>query len=82
LLYPRGCIAGPSAGGDGVYTVTITWRGSIAIPDVNDDGDSANDVACGNDLTVGGVRAYGNNDEFRRTLTLPVYITARRRTAA
>lgn len=82
LLYPRGCIAGPAAGGDGVYTVTISWRGSIAIPDVNSDADTTNDVACGNDLTVDGVRVYGDDDQFRRTLTMSVYITARRRTAA
>ena len=75
LLYPRGCITGPSSGGDGVYTVTIVWRGNIEIPDVTN-------VPCGDGLTVGGVPLYGTDDRFRRTLTLQVYITARRRTAA
>jgi type IV pilus assembly protein PilV len=81
LIYPVGCIVGPTSG-DGIYTITIAWRGSIRMTDINDDSDATNNVACGNDLTVGGVRVYGDSDEFRRTLSLQVYITARRRTAA
>lgn len=78
LALPTACITGPAAGGDGVYTVTIAWRGRVAMPDNPD-------VACGRDPQPDGSdlysRAAGDN-VHRRTLTLPVYITARRRGGA
>lgn len=76
LAQPTACITG--AGGDGVYTVTIAWRGRSAMPDNPD-------VACGRDPQADGndlySRAAGDN-VHRRTLALPVYITARRRSGA
>lgn len=75
LLLPTGCITGPAGGGDGLYTVTIAWRGTVQLPDVG-----AAAVPCGSAATdAGGTRIYGDNDVYRRTISLQVYITARRR---
>lgn len=64
------CVSGPSTGTDGFYTVTIAFRGSMAIPE-----DTT--VACGHDATDAntGERLYGASNEFRRTLTVTAYIT-------
>jgi type IV pilus assembly protein PilV len=72
LLFPTGCVTGPAGGGDGQYTVTIAWRGSIELPD-----NAA--VTCGSAASDGGVRIYGNSDEYRRTVQIEIFITARRR---
>ena len=37
LLLPSMCIAGPAAGGAGVYQITIAWRGSAAMTSGNND---------------------------------------------
>lgn len=76
LMYPTACIDGPAGGGSGVYLVTIVWRGNVPMPD------SAT-VPCGDDATGTGLvaplneRLYGPVDEFRRSVTITSYITAR-----
>ena len=65
------CIEGPATPGeDGFYTVTVAFRGSVAMAD--DAG-----VTCGRDARdrVTGAKVYGENNEFRRTLTVTAYIT-------
>jgi type IV pilus assembly protein PilV len=64
---PTACVSGPVLGTNGFYEVTIAFRGSLAMPE--DTG-----VACGHDAAVGGVKIYGPNNEFRRTLTVTAYI--------
>ena len=76
LVSPTGCIEQTTddGGGDGVYTITITWRGSVAIPDSN-----AGSAACGRaGQPSNSTQLYGASDEFRRSVNFPVYITARR----
>jgi type IV pilus assembly protein PilV len=63
MAAPTGCVSGPGAGGAGVYTVTLVWRGLTDLTDV-----SLN--PCG-----AGSAKYGDNDEFRRILTLSTYIS-------
>jgi type IV pilus assembly protein PilV len=81
LVSPLGCIrrATDDGGGDGIYMITIAWRGSMEIPD----NDTLTDEDCGRvgqPGNTGGLDLYGANNTFRRTLSLPVYITARRTT--
>jgi type IV pilus assembly protein PilV len=67
---PTTCIQGPAVpGDDGFYTVTVAFRGSLAIAE-----DPA--VSCGHDArdTVSGDKLYGENNEFRRTLTVSAFI--------
>lgn len=71
LDQPTTCIGGPATpGDDGFYTVTVAFRGSVAMPE-----DTA--VTCGHDAVdpVTGAKVYGENNEFRRTLTVNAYIT-------
>lgn len=63
LSEPTGCITGPVAGGAGVYTVSIVWRGLTELANV-----SANTCGVGNGK-------YGANEEFRRLLTFDTYIS-------
>lgn len=67
---PTTCVTGPAtAGGDGFYTVTIAFRGSISIPE-----DTT--ILCGHDaVDASGAKIYGTSNEFRRTLTITAYIT-------
>lgn len=77
LRQPSACIDGPAAGGDGLYTVTIAWRGAAEMPD-------GAGTPCGRDPQGSGASLYsksGSDNRYRRTLSLPAYITARRRTA-
>ena len=62
LVEPRGCIAGP-AGGAGVYTISIAWRGNTPL---------SNPVSssCGEGLDL-----YGDNEEYRRILTINIYVS-------
>ena len=62
LVMPTLCIGGPAAGGAGIYTVTVAWRGTASM-------NNANASACG---SAGG--DYGNGNEFRRILQVPTYI--------
>jgi type IV pilus assembly protein PilV len=62
MASPTGCISGPVAGGAGVYTISIVWRGITELSNV-----SAN--MCG--VASG---KYGANEEFRRLLTFDTYI--------
>lgn len=71
LLNPTACIDGSLVGGSGTYTVSITWRGGVELPDDASSGCGAG--AVGSD----GKRLYGENDEFRRTISLPAYIAVR-----
>jgi len=62
LVLPAMCITGPAAGGAGVYTVTVVWRGTASITS-----NIANPCgsASGN---------YGAQNEFRRVVQIPTYI--------
>lgn len=65
------CVTGPaSAGQAGFYTVTVAFRGSMAIPE-----DTT--ISCGHNATdySSGAPIYGANNEYRRTLTVSAYIT-------
>lgn len=59
---PRGCITGP-AGGSGEYVISIAWRGNS--PMTNPDSTS-----CGEGLDL-----YGDNEEYRRVLTMTLFIS-------
>lgn len=62
LVLPTVCIAGPVANDAGMYTVTVAWRGVVALTGVN-----AN--VCG-----AGSGKYGSNDEYRRLVTVTTFI--------
>jgi type IV pilus modification protein PilV len=70
LNSPTTCISGPATPGrDGFYTVTVAFRGSLAMAE-----DTA--VLCGHNATdASGVPLYGTSNEYRRTLTVAAYIT-------
>lgn len=75
LVSPLGCIVQTTndGGGDGIYTITIAWRGNVQIPD------GGTGAACGRIGQQGNsTQLYGDADQFRRSLSVPVYITARR----
>lgn len=81
LVMPTACIDGPAGGGDGLYNITIVWRGTVGIPDAlaGSTSDSTPD-GCGRNLQVGGAFVYGesgNDDRFRRSVSIPSFITAR-----
>ena len=58
----RGCITGP-AGGSGEYVIAIAWRGNSPMPDLSPS-------PCGQ-----GQGLYGTNDEYRRVLTMTVFVS-------
>lgn len=62
LLNPTVCVTGPAGGFSGVFTVAITWRGVTegVDPTIN---------ACG---AASGL--YGDNDEYRRVLTMQTFV--------
>ena len=62
LVMPALCITGPAGGGAGIYTVTVAWRGTASLNNVNPSD-------CG---TAGG--NFGDNNEFRRIMQIPTYI--------
>ncbi len=62
IVSPTICISGPPFGGAGIYTVTIAWRGGVAMT-----GATAN--LCG-----AGSGKYGASDEFRRIVQVPTFI--------
>jgi len=62
LVLPAMCITGPVGGGAGIYQVTIAWRGTASMNNVNAD-------ACG---SAGG--NYGAGNEFRRIVQVPTFI--------
>jgi len=62
LVSPTVCIAGPPGSGAGIYTVTVAWRGAVALTAANAD-------PCG---AASG--RYGDNDEFRRLVIVSTYI--------
>lgn len=66
---PTACITSAGTPGTaGFYSVTIAFRGTLAMPDNAD-------VACGrNAAFADGIRLYGDNNEYRRTLTVSAYI--------
>lgn len=69
LEAPTACIDAPATpGSEGFYTITIAFRGTLAIAE-----DLS--VPCGHDATdASGAKLYGANNEFRRTLTVSAYI--------
>ena len=66
---PTACVtAADTPGAAGFYSVTIAFRGTLAMPDNPD-------VDCGrNAAFADGTKLYGDNNEYRRTLTVPAYI--------
>lgn len=77
LVSPLGCIEQTTndGGGDGIYTITVVWRGNVEIPD---SGSGSNCGRIGQPGNTGGTERFGPSDRLRRSLSLPVYITARR----
>jgi type IV pilus assembly protein PilV len=63
LVSPQACVEGPVGGAAGLYVVSIAWRGVTPL---------SNPVihTCGE-----GSGLYGDDDEFRRILTISTYIT-------
>lgn len=79
LVSPLGCIrqATNDGGGDGIYMITIVWRGTVPIPD----NDTLTDEDCGRAGQQGNPTTtllYDEGNRYRRVISLPVYITARR----
>ncbi len=64
LSEPTGCVSGPAAGGAGIYTVTIVWRGLSELTNISD-----------NDCGAGSGK-YGDADQFRRIVEVQVYIAS------
>jgi type IV pilus assembly protein PilV len=64
LVSPTACVTGPGGGAAGVYTITIVWRGLNELTNV-----SAN--TCGT-----GLGRYGDNEEYRRILSINAYIAS------
>lgn len=62
LFDPTACVAGPVGGGQGIYIVSIAWRGVTEL--ANPPGDQ-----CG-----AGLGKYGAADAFRRVLTVQTFI--------
>ena len=62
LINSRACIEGPLAGGAGMYTVAIAWRGST--PQQNP---ASHACAAASGL-------YGDNNEYRRVRVLTFYL--------
>ena len=62
LFLPTMCIDGPAVGGPGIYRVTIVWRGSASITNMNNN-------ACGD-----ASGNYGALSEFRRIVQMPTFI--------
>ena len=81
VVLPTACIDGPNGGGDGTYTVTIVWRGTVGIPDANaGTATAATAIGCGRNVQVNSTFIYGetgNDDRFRRSVSIPGFITAR-----
>ncbi len=61
LVNPIGCIAGPAAGGDGTYAITVAWQGVTALDNPNT-------------VNVCGAGMYGANYENRRLIELIIFI--------
>lgn len=66
LLDGRACFEGPGVPGRGIYTLTIVWRGGLALPE------DADAPACGAALGI-----YGENNELRRILQVQTYLAQR-----
>lgn len=62
LLEPTACIVGPVAGGPGVYSVSIVWRGTSELTDA-----ALNNCGAGTGL-------YGAGNTFRRMVVIQSYI--------
>lgn len=70
LMMPTACIAPPCPGCEGqagLYTITIAYRGSVALGD-----DVA--VSCGSGAVRDGQPIYGADNAFRRTITVQAFI--------
>lgn len=62
LVEPTLCIGGPVGGGAGIYTVSVVWRGGVALID-------SGISVCGN-----GSGKYGGGNEFRRVVQVPTFL--------
>jgi type IV pilus assembly protein PilV len=62
LENPTACITGPADGAAGVYAVTLAWRGKHELSDTTKSG---NTCGAGN---------YGDDDRFRRLLTIQAFM--------
>lgn len=74
LIAPSTCLNAP-AGGEGPYTLTLVWRGSVPLPD-----DEAR--PCARDPQPDGQQRYSkaaSDNALRRTLSLAVWLAAPRR---
>jgi len=70
LVLATACIepVGATVPGEaGIYAVTIAYKGAAKLS-------KNEDVACGLDVEVGGVKIYGDNDEYRRVIRVEGYI--------
>ena len=65
VLSPTICITGPVDGSAGMYSVTVAWRGTVSLANVNVNG-------CG-----AGSADYGDNNEFRRLVAMPTFLDPR-----
>ena len=62
LVQPTICIDGPAGAVAGIYTVTIAWRGGVALVD-------SGLITCGN-----GSGKYGAGNAFRRVVQVPTFL--------
>lgn len=63
LVSPTACIRGPAAGGAGVHTIAIAWRGVTEL--TNPTADTCGDAS----------GLYGAANEFRRVLVIQTFIS-------
>ncbi len=63
LVSPQGCIGGPAGGGQGLYTVSIAWRGvkPLSNPQNNDCGEASG--------------LYGAANEYRRVVSFTLFMS-------
>jgi type IV pilus assembly protein PilV len=70
VTLPTACLTAPAAGAGqaGLYTLTIAFRGDRPMPDNGA-------VTCGKGVLFNdGTRVYGDQDQYRRTVTVQAYI--------
>ena len=62
LVEPTICIDGPLGGGPGIYTISVAWRGGVALTDSGLN-------TCGD-----GSGKYGAGNAFRRMVQVPTFL--------
>lgn len=63
LIDPTACLSAPPGGGNGVYALTLAWRGSTPLP-------AAAAEPCGS-----GTGLYGDDDRFRHLLQVSAWVS-------